>query len=47
MTNDKKLFVVVSCFKAWQHYLGGHETKVFIDNVFLKYFETQLKVVAK
>jgi hypothetical protein len=39
-THEKELFAILSCLKAWQHYLGFHKTKVFTDNVFLRYFET-------
>jgi len=39
--------VIVSCLKAWQHYLGSHKTKVFTKNVSLKYFETQARAMAK
>jgi hypothetical protein len=38
--HEKELFAVVSCLKAWQHYLGSHKTKVFIDNISLRYLET-------
>jgi hypothetical protein len=31
----------------WQHYLGTHKTKVYMDNVSLRYFETQLRVSTK
>ena len=31
----------------WKHYLGLHNTKVYMDNVSLKYFETQTQVSAK
>jgi hypothetical protein len=27
--------------------LGMHKTKVFMDNISLRYFETQLKALAK
>jgi hypothetical protein len=33
--------------KAWQHYLGFHKTKVFINNVSLRYFETQPRAMVK
>ena len=46
-THEKELFVVVHCLKMWQHYLGLHKTKVYTDNVSLKYFETQAQVNAK
>jgi hypothetical protein len=41
LIHEKELYVVVCCLKMWQHYLGMHETKVFMDNISLKYFETQ------
>jgi hypothetical protein len=31
----------------WQHYLGLHKTKIYTDNVPLKYFETQVQVSTK
>ena len=43
----KKNFAVVHCLKTWQHYLGLHKTKVYMDNVSLKYFETQVQVSGK
>ena len=46
-THEKELFAVVYCLKLWQHYLGLHKTKVYMDNVSLKYFETQAQVSAK
>ncbi len=45
--HEKELYVIISCLKMWQHFLGTHKTKVFTDNVSLKYFETQLKVSTK
>lgn len=35
LTHDKELYIVVCCVKTWQHYLGMHEKKVFVDNFFL------------
>jgi hypothetical protein len=46
-TYEKELFVVVHCLKSWQHYLGFHKTKVYTDNVSLKYFETQVQMSSK
>jgi hypothetical protein len=46
-THEKELFAVVHCLKTWQHYLGLHKTKVYTDNVSLKYFETQAQMSAK
>jgi len=42
LTHEKELYIVVCCVKTWQHYLGMHKTKVFTNNVSLRYFETQL-----
>jgi hypothetical protein len=32
---------------AWQHYFSFHKTKVFTNNVSLRYFETQPEAMAK
>jgi len=45
--HEKELFAIVSCLKAWQHYLGFHKTKVFMKNVSLRYFETQPRAMTK
>ncbi len=42
-THEKELYAVVCYLKAWQHYLGRHKTKVYMDNISLGYFETQLR----
>jgi hypothetical protein len=39
--------MVVNYLKAWHHYLGSHKTKVFTDNISLRYFETQPRVTTK
>ncbi len=36
---ENELFTMESCLKCWQHYLGSYKTKVFIDNVSLRYFK--------
>ncbi len=46
-THEKELYAIVCCLKTWQQYLGMHETKVFMDNVYLKYFETQPRASTK
>lgn len=39
--HHKGLFVVVHYLKAWKHYLRSTvKTKVFTDNISLKYFES-------
>jgi len=45
--HEKEMFVVVYCLKTWQHYLGLHKTKVFTNNMLLKYFESQAKITTK
>ncbi len=47
LTHEKELFVVVSCLKAWQHYLGFHKTKFFNNNISLRYFEIRPKAMVK
>jgi hypothetical protein len=43
--HDKELYNVVCSLKTWQHYWGM--TKVFTNNIFLKYFETQPRTSTK
>ena len=45
--HEKEFFAVVHCLKTWQHYLGLHKTKVYMDNVSLKYFEKKAHMSAK
>ena len=40
-THEKKMWAVVHCLKLWQHYLGLEYTKVYTDNVSVRYFETR------
>jgi hypothetical protein len=37
-TYEKELFAEVHCLKTWQHYLGLHKTKVYINNAFVEVF---------
>jgi len=46
-THEKEMFAMVHCLKTWQHYLGLHKIKVYTDNVSLKYFENQVRVLSK
>ncbi|KAL3688559.1 hypothetical protein R1sor_014868 [Riccia sorocarpa] len=46
-THEKELYAIVYCLKKWQHYLGLHKTKVYTDNISLKYFETMDRVTPK
>ena len=41
------MWAVVHCLKLWQHYLGLEYTKVYTDNVSVRYFETQPKITPK
>jgi hypothetical protein len=45
--HEKKIFAIVHCLELWQHKLGLHKTKVYMDNVSLKYFGTHAQVSAK
>ena len=46
-THEKEMLAVVHCLKLWQHYLGLEYTKMYTDNVSLRYFETQPKITSK
>ena len=46
-THEKEMWAVVHCLKLWQHYLGLEYTKVYTDNVSMRYFETQPKTTPK
>ena len=39
-THEKEMWAVVHCLKLWQHNLGLEYTKVYTDNVSVRYFET-------
>lgn len=42
-----KIFATVHCLEMWQYYFKLHKTKVYTDNVRLKYFEIQMQVSAE
>ncbi len=46
-THEKEMWAVIHCLKTWGHYIGSKDVVVWIDNVTLKYFATQLKVSSK
>ena len=46
-THEKEMWAVVHCLKLWPHYLGLEYTKVYTDNVSVRYFETQPKIMPK
>ena len=47
LTHEKEMWAVVHCLKLWQHYLGLEYTKVYTDNVSMRYLETQPKITPK
>ncbi len=47
VNQEKELFAMVNYLKAWQQYLGFHKNKIFMNNVSLRYFETQPRAMAK
>jgi hypothetical protein len=46
-TDKEELYTIICCPKMWQHYMGTHKTKVFTNNIFLKYFEIQPRASTK
>ena len=42
----KCFFAIVYCLKMWHHYSGLHETKLYTDNVSLKYFEIEVNAMS-
>ncbi len=47
LTHEKEMWVVIHCLKTWGHYIDSKDVVVWIDNVTLKYFATQLKLSSK
>jgi hypothetical protein len=45
--HEKELYIVVCCLNTWQQYLATHKTKVFMNYISLKYFETPPKASTK
>jgi hypothetical protein len=43
----KKMFIITSYLKTWQHYLRLQKVKGFMDNVSLRYFEMQSRAITK
>jgi hypothetical protein len=46
-THEKEMRVVIHCFKTWGHYISSKDVVVWTDNVTLKYFTTQPKLLSK
>lgn len=44
---EKELYAIVHCLKAWKYYMGGIKTKVFMDNISLKYLHTKAQPTSK
>ena len=38
--HDKKMVVIIDCFKEWRHYLIGQRVVVYMDDKNLEYFNT-------
>lgn len=45
--HEKELFRVVHCLKAWKYYLGGKKTKVYTENISLKYLISKEQASSK
>ncbi|KAI5057801.1 hypothetical protein GOP47_0027816, partial [Adiantum capillus-veneris] len=46
-THEKEMLAVVHCLRKWRHYVQDKHTKVYTDNISLKYFQTQPKLTPK
>ena len=46
-THEKEMWAIIHCLKLWQHYLGLEYTKVYTNNVSVRYFKTQPKITPK
>jgi hypothetical protein len=46
-THEKELFAIVHCLKTWRHYLGSVKTKVFKNNISIKYLDTKAQASQK
>jgi hypothetical protein len=46
-THEKEMWVVIHCLKTWGHYIGSKDVVVWTDNVTLKYFAIQPKLLSK
>jgi antitoxin component YwqK of YwqJK toxin-antitoxin module len=46
-THEKELFAIVHCFMTWRHYLRSVDTKVFTDNISIKYLDTKAQASQK
>ena len=47
LTHENQLYAVVHCLKSWRHYVGGKKTKVFMDNILLKYLDSKAQATPK
>ena len=46
-THENELYAEVHCLKSWRHYVGGRKTKIFTDNILLKYLDTNAQTTPK
>jgi hypothetical protein len=47
LTHEKEMWVVIHCFKTWDHYIGSKDVAVWTNNNTLKYFVIQPKLSSK
>jgi hypothetical protein len=45
--HEKEFYAIVQCLKLWRHYVGGRKTRVYTDNISLKYMETKMQATPK
>lgn len=46
-THEKEILAVLHCLRKWRHYVQDKHTKVFTDNISLRYFQSQPKLRPK
>ncbi|MCO5612508.1 hypothetical protein L7F22_066776 [Adiantum nelumboides] len=46
-SHEQEMYAIVYCLDQWRHYVLDKHTKVYTDNVSLKYFQTQPKLSPK
>lgn len=45
--NEKELYTKEELLKVWHYYIRRMKTKVFIDNIFLKYWNSKIQISLK
>ena len=46
-THEKEMIAIVYAVRKWRHYVQDKTTKVYSDNISIKYFQSKLKLPLK